>query len=169
MEGTMKARILHTKLWEDDYFNNLTTAEKLLFIYLITNEKVDIIEVYEITTRKIMFDTGLSDETVRNAKNKIAESGKILFNGNYVLLRNAGKYQNFTGKSNETAKTKSFGNLPTEIQRWYIEIIGHPPYTPPTVSVISNKYSVISNNTKEPKKEVWVDKLHNKKLIEVEE
>lgn len=166
----MKARILHTKIWEDEFFSNLTTAEKLLFVYLLTNESVDIIDIYEITTRQIMFDTGLSDETIRTAKNKFSEAGKVLFNGNYVLLRNATRYQSFTGASNEVAKTKSFGNLPSEIQGWYIKIIGHPPYTLPTVTVISNKYSVISNNTKEPKKEeVWVDGLHKKKLIEVDE
>ena len=165
----MKARILHTKIWEDEFFSNLTTAEKLLFVYLLTNESVDIIEIYEITTRKIMFDTGLSDETVRNAKKKIAESGKILFRGDYVLLRNAGKYQNFTGKLNDVAKTKSFGNLPLEIQRWFKENGGYPYDTPTIPSVISNKYSVISNNTKEPKKQVWVDGLHKKRLVEVED
>ena len=36
----MKTRIVHTKIWQDDYFVNLSFQEKVLFLYLISNEYI---------------------------------------------------------------------------------------------------------------------------------
>ena len=119
----MEARIFYTKIWKDEFFVSLTNSEKLLFIYFLFNERVNLLACYELTTREIMFDTGLSDETIRTAKLKFGKAKKMFFKENYVLLKNAEKYQKYEGEKNSLAKTKLFGNLPPLIQRWY-KILG---------------------------------------------
>lgn len=138
----MQSRILHTRIWKDEYFASLSNSEKLLFIYFLTNERVNILHCYELSTREIVFDTGLSDETIRKAKAKFEQDKKISFMDNFVLLIKAGRYQNYTGELNEIAKNKLFGKLPPNIIKWYNDTV----YIP---LEIRNKKPIIRNKNEE--------------------
>jgi hypothetical protein len=121
----MKTRILHTKIYSDSFFIELTPIEKLLFIYLITNESVNIIHLYECPDRKIMFDTGLTKDQLIKAKDKFQDAGKIYFFKGYVFLKNSSKYETYAGGLNDKAKENAIAVLDQEIVSWYEAILAN--------------------------------------------
>jgi hypothetical protein len=143
----MKTRIIYTKVWKDKFFASLTPTEKLLFIYLLTNERVNIIHCYELTEREVLFDTGVDRDTYRGLKEKLEKADKVYFYKDWVYLRNASKYESYTGESNERAKEKIEQEMSTDVFDWYSNILDTPLYTPlhtPRAGTI-NKKSEIRN------------------------
>lgn len=141
----MKTRIIHTKIWKDDFFSTLTPTEKLLFIYYLTNERVNIIHCYEITDREITFDTGIDRGIIEAFKDKVG--GKIAFKDNYIFLLNANRYESYKGSLNETAKEKLLKELPKSILDWYKSILNRGIDTPLKGTI--NKKSEIRNKKSE--------------------
>lgn len=140
----MKTRIIHTKIWKDEFLSELTPTEKLLFIYYITNERVNIIHCYEITDREVMFDTGIDRGIIEAFKEKVR--GKIAFKDSYVFLLNASRYESYKGNLNETAKVKLLGELPKSILDWYNNILNTGIDTP-LKGTINNKSEIINNKS----------------------
>ena len=118
----MVSRLIYSKIWTDEFFTELTPSEKLLFFYFLTNEKINIIHIFELPLRTIMFDTGLTAEDIENAKNKFQAKGKLHFFKNYVYITNAWRYQEFGGVKNDIAKQKQLRQLPKEVLAWYYSI-----------------------------------------------
>jgi len=151
----MKTRILHTKLWKDSFFSKLSISEKILFVYFLTNEKVNIIHCYEITDREIMFDTGINSPTIEVFKQKVTEAKKMFFFKDFVYLYNATKYENYTGGKNEAAKEKLIDEMNPEIKGWFINIKNNPINTSidrgiytPSIGTINHKSEIINNKLK---------------------
>lgn len=61
----MAYRFSDTSKWSDEWFVDLTPQEKLLFMYLCDN--CDIAGFIELSTRKLCFDTSLSEVEVKGA------------------------------------------------------------------------------------------------------
>ena len=59
-----KYRQIHVEIWDDPDFQKLTTSGKLIFIYLFSNYKVGESGIYNITFRKIAFDTSVNIKLV---------------------------------------------------------------------------------------------------------
>jgi hypothetical protein len=53
-----KLRSVNTRFWEDPFVEELTPSEKLLFLYLLTNPLANLLGIYEITIKRISYDTG---------------------------------------------------------------------------------------------------------------
>ncbi len=129
----MKTRIVHTKIWSDNYYVDLSPIEKFLFLYFLANENVNIIHCYECPDRKIVYDTGITKDQLEKAKQKFETSGKIYFNKGYVLLKNASKYEEYTGPLNEKAKDAAIKVLDRDILSWRERVLSNqntPIYTP---------------------------------------
>lgn len=120
----MQARIIFSKIWEDAFFVNLSVPEKLLFFYYLTNSRVNIINCYECQDRQVVFDLGTPTKIVAEFKKKAEAEGKLFFKGNYVFIKNAEKYQKYTGSKNETAKLTAIDRLPEEISSWRNSLLG---------------------------------------------
>jgi hypothetical protein len=138
----MKTRIVETKFWKDTYIVDLTSQEKLIYLYLLTTEKVNIIHCYEITDREISFDTGIDTPIVIATKKKLEKDGKLAFCKNYVCLLNAYKYESYTGPKNEEAKNRLILQLGDDVASWYRGI-----YRGIAIPPISHKSETISNNS----------------------
>lgn len=93
-----KQRIVNTKFWDDSYIAGLTPAEKLLFLYLITNPLTNISGVYELPIRRAAFDVGLSAEVVETAFGKFETDGKIARFSGWVGVTNFVKHQTLNPK-----------------------------------------------------------------------
>jgi len=85
----MKTRILHTRFWSDSFVSTLSHKEKLFFVYLLTNEKVNIIGAYELPDKYIKNDLDLTQPELTAFKKKLMEGGKILFKDGWVRIINA--------------------------------------------------------------------------------
>lgn len=161
----MEARLIYSKFWTDNFIIQLTVPEKLLFIYLLTNQFVNIIDFYECSDRQIIFDTGITQKVLDIFKVKLTDSGKILFYKDYVFIRNAKKYQTFKGEKNDIKRAKILDKMPTDVLGWYNKVLDTPIDTPidrvPIGSynpyIITNNKYLITNN-----KEEIINKSFNK-------
>jgi len=107
-----KLRSVNTKFWDDPFTANLTTEEKLLFLYLLTNPLTNILGIYEITLRRISYDTGIKPEKAENILvTNFMEKGKAIWSKNYLILPNFLKNQNLNPAMQKGA-LKLFNNLP---------------------------------------------------------
>jgi len=52
-----KKRYISDIIWSDNWFEDLQPKEKLFFLYLLTNQQVSICGIYEISLKKIEFET----------------------------------------------------------------------------------------------------------------
>lgn len=104
-------------MWRDEWFTQLTTTSKLLFVYLLTNEFVGLTGYFEITDRQICFDTGLTQAQLANSKKELAN--KISFKNNWVYVKNLTKYDPIRGENNTLHKTyeAELSRVPEEIIR----------------------------------------------------
>ena len=147
----MRTRIIHTEIWVDDFFNSLSAKEKLLFIYFLTNDQVNIIHLYKLPESRIKADTGIDTLSIQYAIGKFQRAGKIYFNRGFIYLRNAGRFESYKGQLNEIAKKQLFEKLPPDIFDWYRKILDTPIDTPiDTLSIvlktINHKSKIINPN-----------------------
>lgn len=115
----MKTRIIHTKFWKDSYISSLQSDEKLLFLYLVINERVNIVHCYEITIREIVFDTSINEDRVLEILHKFSADNKIIMYKGWILLLNAIKYETYKGDLSEKGKKNIYKEMPVDILEWY--------------------------------------------------
>lgn len=93
-----KLRSVNTKFWDDPYIGELEPMEKLLFLYLLTNPLTNIAGCYEISLRRIAFDTGIETAKVSEILTKFAQANKIIYRDGWLLIRNFIKNQSMNPK-----------------------------------------------------------------------
>ena len=90
-------RQIHTKIWKDGWFLDLPAEHKLLFIYLFSNERANLIGLYDLPVRVIEFETGMSSEIVAQGLRSLASAGKVHYQDGWVWVTNLLRY-NATNK-----------------------------------------------------------------------
>lgn len=88
-----KLRSVNTKFWQDPFIEDLNPTEKLLFLYLLTNPLGNILGIYEISIKRISYDTGIGKETIKKAFEGFESVGKVFYFHDYVVLANFLKNQ----------------------------------------------------------------------------
>jgi hypothetical protein len=119
----MKTRILHTKIWSDSWFRRLETTEKVFFLYLISNELVNIIHLYELPISVATMQTNIPVEDLERIREKFQEDNKIDFYGDYVLINNAYKYQYYKGIKNNRLKLRLVFEMSDDTIKHYSKTI----------------------------------------------
>lgn len=114
-----KLRSVNTYFWDDDYIQKLDPSQKLLFLYLLTNPLTNLIGVYEISLRRIGFDTGFDKDTLANMLNRFAADRKIYYESNYIIFANFLKNQRFNANMQKGADQR-IDLLPDEIKRFIL-------------------------------------------------
>lgn len=112
-----KQRIIDTKFWSDTYISNLEPIEKLVFLYLITNEKTNICGAYELPEKIMQIEIGVEKEVLKSALTKLVRDGKILYESGWIVLRNFIKYQNLANPKIIVAVRNTLDKIPLEIRK----------------------------------------------------
>lgn len=81
-------RYFNTFFFEDPYVEDLDKVTRLLYLTMILNPHNNLAGCYEISLKKLMAYTGLSEDEVRIGVQKLQEDRKILFSGNWLALKN---------------------------------------------------------------------------------
>lgn len=115
----MKSRILFGNLYKAEEFAELSVQEKLLAIYLMTNESIGLVPAYKLNKREISFWLGLDQNKIDTLVKKLERIGVYEMDG-YVILCNS--YSNYIyhmgiDNKNKKAMEKEFALLPTNIQK----------------------------------------------------
>ena len=90
-----KHRVVDPKFWDDNYIINLDPVEKLMFLYFLTNPLTNLCGIYEISLRRIAFDTGIDKEMVLKILARFEKDGRIAYKNGYVFLKNFVKHQSW--------------------------------------------------------------------------
>lgn len=116
-----KLRSINTAFWSDTWIETLDPNYKLLFLYLVTNDKTNMLGIYEASIRKISFETGLDIETVENGLKAFERINKVKYIDNYIILVNYMKHQNYNTNMKKSA-IDIYNNLPKELRCSNIDV-----------------------------------------------
>jgi hypothetical protein len=117
-----KLRSVNTSIWSDTWFEDLPPTSKLLFIYFITNEKTNMLGIYEISVSKISFETGINKETISKALEQFVKDKKIKYLNNHLILVNYLKHQRYNPNMKKSA-VNAYNDLPECIKHEAIDFI----------------------------------------------
>jgi hypothetical protein len=92
-------RQIHVSIWKDSWFLDLEPDEKLLYIYLFSNENTSLSGIYRLARRVIYFETGIDKKRSDEILRKFEEDGKVYTQGDVVWVVKMRKYH-------ETSSTK---------------------------------------------------------------
>jgi len=110
-----KKRSVSTAFWSDPFIEDIAPEYKLLFLYLITNEKTNMLGIYEASKRKMAFETGLSLECIKDALEVFERLGKVKHVDNYIILVNYMKHQKYNTNMKKSA-IETFNELPKSVK-----------------------------------------------------
>ena len=86
-------RLVDSCFWDDSYIVTLDPCEKLLFLYLLTNPLTNIAGVYEVSMKRIAFDTGFEQDTVKRILTRFERDGRCIYRDGWIAMRNWLKHQ----------------------------------------------------------------------------
>jgi hypothetical protein len=101
-------------MWSDDWFEGLNPSEKLLWIYLLTNAQTNMLGIYEISFKRIQFETGLGKDTIQKGLKGFERVKKGFYHNGYIILPNWLKNQAMNPNMITSARN-IFGNLPNHL------------------------------------------------------
>jgi len=108
--------MINTKFWDDTYIMKLDPIEKLLFIYFISNPLTNLCGIYEISLRRIAFDTGIDSEMVSKILKRFEKEKKIIYAKGWIFIVNFIKNQNL-GENIEIGIKRVLNEIPQEIHK----------------------------------------------------
>jgi hypothetical protein len=85
-------RQIHTQIWKDEWFIELEPLEKMLFIYLFSNEMASIAGIYKIPMKVISNETGIEIDAIRMMLDKFSNDGKIMYQEGVLWVVNMRQY-----------------------------------------------------------------------------
>ena len=127
-----KKRYVDTKFWDDNYIIEKNPIEKLLFLYLLTNTLTNIIGIYEISIRRIAFDTMIDKDMVVKILKKFEEDNKVKYENGWIAIKNFTKHQLNNPKINAGIKALS-REVPNNLIKWTMidyDRLSHPNLNP---------------------------------------
>ena len=150
----MKTRIIHTKVWKDSWYVSLSKDAKFLWMYLLTNDKINISGIYELTDREILFDTSIDTSVLESIKKEL--NPKAIFYKGWVKITNVERYNKYRNSpSNEIAFNTELTYIPSDICKVFGTPVDTSVYTPinKEQGTINNK-QVIENIKQEIRNKV---------------
>jgi len=110
-------RSVSTRFWSDSWIEELNSDEKLLWLYLLTNQNTNMLGIYELPTMKrISFETGLTIQSLSKAFEGFERIRKaFILQGKFVFMPNWVKNQSFNPNMLKSAK-KAFADLSTDLK-----------------------------------------------------
>lgn len=110
-----KKRSLSTRLWTDNWVLDLDPVEKLLFVYLLTNQSTNLAGIYELHLRKMAFETGIDKEMIQKILSRFEADGRVFYRHGYVVVANFTKHQGYNDSMIQNA-IETVDNLPDEVK-----------------------------------------------------
>jgi hypothetical protein len=151
----MKTRIIQTRFWDDEFVFNASKDAKLLYIYLLTSQYINISGIFQLDERKIAFETGLTPKEFEKAKQEIETAKKVFFYKGWVKVINAEKNNGYKNSPlNEVAYQRELSLIPQGVLDYFNSSID----TSIDSSMHTNHKSEIRNN----KSKI----INNKNIIE---
>lgn len=107
-------RQIHTKIWKDGWFLDLDTTDKLLFIYLFSNERSNLAGIYDVPLKVIAFETDIPLKEIQISLERFARRGKAFYEDGWIWIPNLLRYnaQNITSPKIQTHLRSCLAEVP---------------------------------------------------------
>ncbi|MBR8535434.1 hypothetical protein KDU71_07665 [Carboxylicivirga sediminis] len=136
-------RSINTRIWTDEWFEDLKPLEKLVWIYLLSNLNTNLIGIYEISVKRIAFDTGLDKNEAQHISDKFHQEKKAFFYHGHVIIPNWIKNQSMNANMLKHAR-KLYNNLTPAIHD-FLKRIGFESF-----ESLSNGFPMNNKKVREP-------------------
>lgn len=110
-----KQRYINTKFWSDTWISNLDPVEKLLYLYLITNEKTSICGIYELPLKIMAVETGIEKEMIDKILRRFEKDKKVIYKKGWINLTNFIKHQQTSSEKIKTGIEICLNQVPKDI------------------------------------------------------
>jgi hypothetical protein len=125
--------MVSTRFWSDPWIvDELNPLDRYLFLYLLTNEKVNIIGAYELSLRTMANETGLDKDEVQRMISRL--ESRVVYVDGWVVFRKMIRHQNYKSPKIESAiareinttsaKALAYVSLPDDLCKTLQEIYG---------------------------------------------
>lgn len=104
-------RTIKMSFWTDPFVESLSPEEKLLYLFLFTCPYTNALGVCSMTVRKISFETGLTAQAVSDGIKNLVSRGKLIQDGDQILIKHFIKHQCSTSPKLEVKLKKDFSAL----------------------------------------------------------
>ena len=116
----MKTRIIQTRFWDDEFIAEASKDTRYLYVYLLTCQYINISGIFQLSERKIQFETGLTPKEYENAMQELQKNEKAFFYSGWVYMVNARKNNNYENSpKNITACEKELERVPVEVKQHF--------------------------------------------------
>jgi len=85
-------RQIHCKIWTDPWFIEREADEKLVFIYLFSNDRANLLGIYDISIKMLAYETGVDKVRVEEILSAFEAQGKIVRDGSWMWIVNLFSY-----------------------------------------------------------------------------
>lgn len=114
-----KSRMINTRFWSDGFVvDKLNALDRLLFLYLLTNDKANILGIYEIPLRVAAFETGIDKDDLSKMLSRL--SPKVEFFDGWVYIRQFVEHQQ-NNPNVEKGLMREIFSLPDDVIRKIFE------------------------------------------------
>jgi len=99
---------------------DVPTEARLLFIYCLSNPRINMCGIYELGDKYIMLETGLTPKEIEVAKQYLADAKRILFYNGWVRVVNAEKHNNYQNSpKNIAVYNRELEAIPAEVTGFF--------------------------------------------------
>jgi len=114
-------RQIHVSIWKDEWFLELETDEKLLFVYFFSNENTSLSGLYKLALKVISFETGIDKERILEILAKFSQANKIHYQSGIVWVVKMRKYHETRSTKVQARILYDIKDIPDcELKRRYI-------------------------------------------------
>lgn len=113
-------RVLNTRIWADTWFENINTIDKLVWIYLLTNQNTNMLGIYELSSKRAAFELRINESKFNESIKRFQGKGKCFRINEYVFIPNWMKNQSMNPNMIKSAEN-SFNNLPKNVTNWLLD------------------------------------------------
>jgi len=106
-------RYINSKIWQKNWFLEIDSYEKLVYIFLLSNQYSNIIGVYQVSIKLIEVFTKINN--VEPIFKKLKNINKIDFYENWIFIKDFSDYQPFKGNKMKQTIEKIFKEIPRDV------------------------------------------------------
>jgi hypothetical protein len=139
-------RTVSIGIWDDDWFYSLSAEGKVLYLYLLTNNRTSVAGLYKLPARVMATETGIEQPIVKQLLEDFGQAGKIRYADPILWVSKMRDYQGSSSSKLQTRIRLDIDKIPDcDIKREYL--IHYGEYCIDTVSA-SAGYPIDTHETK---------------------
>lgn len=108
----MKARLIHTRFWEDDFILQAPKRVRYLYLYFMTNPRIEMTGIFKASLPHILLETGMDDKEFGESMKYLEKHKKVFMHQGYIYVTNTEKYNHYSmGKLTSVAYKRELDSI----------------------------------------------------------